>query len=98
MREATLVAEALTIDAEFPELRQNLRLKKDGRDMSDKERFRCHVFNLLIDSVIGGITERFRTMGGLYEKFPFLWTFREMADGDLSLSTTKLAIESTMKT
>ena len=61
--------------------------------MTDKERFRCHVFNLLIDSVIGGITERFRTMGGLYEKFSFLWTYREMADGDLSLSATKLARE-----
>ena len=52
----------MDIEAEFPKLRHVLRVKRGAEEMSDKERFKCAVFYLLLDNVISGITEIFRTM------------------------------------
>ena len=91
--EASLVAEALNIPVEFLELRQVLRLRRDGTDMSDKERFKFYAFYLLMDSVIGGITERFRSINVIYQRFSFLWTYLDMDDDALSTSAGGLAKE-----
>ena len=36
-----------------------------------------------IDNVIGGITERFKTMKQICNKFSFLWLFADMSKEDL---------------
>ena len=61
--------------------------------MGDKERFKIHVFYMILDSVIGGITERFRILSNIYNKFAFLWTYTTMTDSSLSTASTQLADE-----
>ena len=46
----------MDIEAEFPKLRHVLRVKRGAEEMSDKERFKCDVFYLLLDNVISGIS------------------------------------------
>ena len=61
--------------------------------MGDKERFKIHVFYMILDSVIGGITERFRILSNIYNKFAFLWTYTTMTDSSLSTASKQLADE-----
>ena len=75
-----LVAEALSIEVVFPTLRRVLKVRRGENEMGDKERFKIHVFYMILDSVIGGITERFRILSNIYNKFAFLWTYTTMTD------------------
>ena len=47
----------------------------------------------LIDQVIGGLTERFRTMNSICEKFSFLWMYNEMTEEEVCNAATKLGKE-----
>ena len=53
-----LVAEALSIEVVFPTLRRVLKVRRGENEMGDKERFKIHVFYMILDSVIGGITAK----------------------------------------
>ena len=86
-----LVAEALSIEAVFPTLRRVLKVRRGENEMGDKERFKIHVFYMILDSVIGGITERFRILSNIYNKFAFLWTYTTMTDSSLSTASKQLA-------
>ena len=59
--------------------------------MGDKERFKIHVFYMILDSVIGGITERLRIVSN--NKFAFLWTYTTMTDSSLSTASKQVADE-----
>ena len=88
-----LVAEALSIEVVFPTLRRVLKVRRGESEMGDKERFKIHVFYMILDSVIGGITERFRILSNIYNKFAFLWTYTTMTDSSLSTASKQLAGE-----
>lgn len=91
--ETSHVARAMGIKVEFPRLRHVLKLKIGAEEATDKERFKHHVFYLLMDHVIGGLTERFRTMNSICKKFSFLWTYNAMTEEDLSDAAEKLGKE-----
>ena len=88
-----LVAEALSIEVVFPTLRRVLKVRRGENEMGDKERLKIHVFYMILDSVIGGITERFRILSNIYNKFAFLWTYTTMTDSSLSTASKQLADE-----
>ena len=88
-----LVAEALSIEVVFPTLRRVLKVRRGENEMGDKERFKIHVFYMILDSVIGGITERFRILSNIYNKFAFLWTYTTIIDSSLSTASKQLADE-----
>ena len=88
-----LVAEALSIEVVFPTLRRVLKVRRGENEMGDKERFKIHVFYMILDSVLGGITERFRILSNIYNKFAFLWTYTTMTDSSLSTASKQLADE-----
>ena len=48
---------------------------------------------MILDSVIEGITERFRILSNIYNKFVFLWTYTTMTDSSLSTASKQLADE-----
>ena len=88
-----LVAEALSIEVVFPTLRRVLKVRRGENEIGDKERFKIHVFYMILDSVIEGITERFRILSNIYNKFVFLWTYTTMTDSSLSTASKQLADE-----
>ena len=61
--------------------------------MTDRDRFRVHVFNLLIDNVVGGLTQRFQSLDLLCQKFSFLWTYDKMENDALHSAANSLAEE-----
>lgn len=93
VNETSHVAAAMDIDIEFPKLRHVLRVKRGAEEMPDKERFKFDVFYLLLDNVISGITERFRTMHEICQKFSFLWLYRGLSESEIETAATKLGKE-----
>ena len=58
--------------------------------MSDQERFQYDVYNVVIDNVIAGLTERYKTMNSICELFSFIWRFEDMAEEELADAARKL--------
>lgn len=91
VNETSLVAEGMGMSIEFPTLRKVLRVKRGSVELTDKDRFQFDVYYVIIDSVIGGLTERFKSMKGIHEQFSFLWTFCDLDDHELLKASEILA-------
>ena len=96
LSEAKIVAnnmsKDLPTDTEFPERRLKKRKRfsdevegsQNEYPVLEDESFKINVFYKILDSVVGGLTERFRTTKELSESFSFLWKYRELNDEDLN--------------
>jgi len=64
------------------------------RDESSEEaHFRKHIFYVILDNVIGGLTVRFSAAKQISDTFSFLWNYQKMSEEELRCKASKLAEE-----
>ena len=84
MSEARHVAEAMKISTEFTTVRQT---RRESNELPETE-FQRHVYFLIVDSVIAGLTSRFKAVHAINDRFCFLWKYRELTEEEILASTT----------
>jgi hypothetical protein len=93
-----LVAENLSIQTEFKEIRQSKRKKfsdelttaEESSKSSPEETFKCNVFNVLLDSITGNMTKRFDAVKAINSLFSVLWLFPDLKEEEIRDKTKKL--------
>ena len=100
MNESKLVADAMQISPEFSSKRKRKRraffdevrdpddttpteqTETDGRE--EEEEFRRDVFFVIIDSVIAGLTNRYKAANNIDKLFSFLWQYLHLSEVEIS--------------
>ena len=86
-----LVAENTGIEPMLPERRQRKRKRfadeslsaQDDRNVSQEDHFRNNVFYVLLDCVIGNMTNRYESIHALESMFGFLWKYLNMNESEV---------------
>ena len=90
--ESKLVVENIGIEPVLPECRQRKRKRfadeacmsvQDDRNCSQKDHFRNNVFYVILDCVIGNMTNRYDSIHALESMFGFLWKYLNMNDSEV---------------
>lgn len=94
--EAKTVATQFGISAAFPTKRKTRRKcfsdetsDEDSTEKSEETAFQHNVYNVLLDSVIPGLTVRYKAVCEINGLFSFLWQYRTMPDELLEERTTQ---------
>ena len=56
----------------------------------EKAYFRKHIFYVVLDNVIGGLTVRFRAAKQISDTFSFLWNYQKLSEEDMKHKASKL--------
>ena len=102
LSECQAVASNLNIDASFPSSRPTKRKRFFDEDETDTlegvaasatpiENFKTEVFDVLMDTVISQIHERYTVVMELDRKFGVLWRYKSMTDENIVSAAQKLA-------
>ena len=95
--ECQLVANALEIETDFPEMRKKPRQFFDDHNtntsatFSAKENFHVNVYNVALDTVISQIGQRYQVIAKVEETFNVLQNFAELEVADISARCEILA-------
>ena len=70
---------------------RNYPSKKTRRECDEllETEFQRHVYFPIVDSVIAGLTSRFKAVHAMNDRFCFLWKYREMTEEEIQASTSK---------
>ncbi len=99
LNECKLVASQIDrISSTLPESRKRKRTRRfledeesDSTDIDEETDFKRNTFLVIIDSVISGISHRFKAINDLNDTFSFLWQFNDMSEEDLRIAADKFA-------
>ena len=96
--EATFVSTQRGLEAEFPRKTKRKAKVLDYYDIttsrteqecndrcenSDEDYFRIDVFNVILDSVLSGLSTRFEAIRGIVKRFGFLWMYPNLSGEQL---------------
>ncbi|XP_075042362.1 zinc finger MYM-type protein 1-like [Mixophyes fleayi] len=101
LNESRLVAENLNIPTEFRSFQQRRQRKRrrffdessteeSFSNSTPEEMFKCKVFHILLDSVIGNMTTRFDAAKAINSLFSILWLFPEVEDEEVREKANQL--------
>lgn len=60
----------------------------DSTNTDEETNFKINTFLVIIDSVISGISNRFKAMNDLNDTFSFLWQFNELSEENLRIAAS----------
>jgi hypothetical protein len=95
--ECNIMAENLSVQTEFKEIRQSKRKKfsdeltiaEESSKSSPEETFKCNVYNVLLDSIIGNMTKRFNAVKAINSLFNFFMAIPRFKGGRNSRKAKK---------
>ena len=61
---------------------QEMGAAGSNSDISDENYFCINVFNVILDTVIGGLSTGFKSVGEIVERFGFIWKYPALPDDD----------------
>lgn len=101
LEECKLVAYNIKVSITFPEKRQKIRKRFSDETpdevgtsvVSEEESFKRNVFYVILDTLIGELTERFQAVKAINEKFQFLWMFQYLEGAELIRQCTSFFYE-----
>ena len=70
---------------------ENINEMNEADESSDEARFRKHIFYVVLDNVIGGLTVRFSAAKQISDTFSFLWNYQKMSQEELKSKAVTLA-------
>ena len=70
---------------------ENVNETNEYDESPEEAHFRKHIFFVVLDNVIGGLTVRFSAAKNISDTFTFLWTYKKISEEELKQKAAKLA-------
>ena len=70
---------------------ENVNEMNEADESPEEAHFRKHIFYVVLDNVIGGLTVRFSAAKQISDTFIFLWNYQKMSEEELKRKAAKLA-------
>ena len=70
---------------------ENVNEMNEADESPEEAHFRKHIFYVVLDNVIGGLTVRFSAAKQISDTFSFLWNYQKMSEEELKRKAAKLA-------
>ena len=70
---------------------ENVNEMNEADESPEEAHFRKHIFHVVLDNVIGGLTVRFSAAKQISDTFSFLWNYQKISEEELKHKAAKLA-------